>query len=157
MVGDIELVLGKAGRQYEHLIAGVENRLQNHIACARGADRHEDVLAREAQAGLSPQLIGDGLAYIGVARVRHIAVRAGKVAGHNSPQRGQYGGRRLNIGIAQRKIEDRVGPALALHPYAFLEHAPNPGGVIELLGDGLRYRHGYELPKVNYSVSLGYC
>jgi hypothetical protein len=49
----------------------------------------------------------------------------------------EHRGRRLDIGIAQRKIEDRIGPALALQPHAFLEHAANPGGVFELLGDGL--------------------
>ena len=145
MVGDIELVLGKVGRKDEHFIAGIEERLQDHIACARGADRHEDVFGGKVQAGLAAQLVGDGLADLGVARIRHIAVRAGRVAGHHAAQRIQHRGRRLHVRIAERKIEDRIGPALALQPHALLEHAPNPGGVLELPGDGLGNGHNARL------------
>ena len=68
-------------------------------------------------------------------------MRAGAVAGHNSPQRVQHRGRRFVTWIAERKVEDSVGPALALQPGTFLKHASNPGGVLELVGDGIGDGH----------------
>ena len=59
-------------------------------------------------------------------------MRAGAVARGHAPQRIQHRRRRLDIGIAERKVEDRIGPALALQPYALLKHASNPGGVLKL-------------------------
>ena len=137
MIGDVEPVLREARHQHNDFVAGIEDRLENHVASARGTDRHEDIFGGELQAGLPAQLLGDGLAHLRVAGIGHVAMRTGTAAGDNPPQRFEYSRWRFHIRIAEREIEDRVGAALALQAHAFLEHAANPGGVFKLLGDGL--------------------
>lgn len=136
MVRDVELVLGEERHQYDDFVAGIENRLQNHVACARGADSHEDVFRGKILARLSLKFLCDGLADLHVARIWHVAMRARTIAGGNAPQRIDDRRRRLDIRVAKRKIEDGIGSAFTFEPNAFLEHAPNPGGVFELAGDG---------------------
>jgi len=63
----------------DDLVPWIENRLQDHVAGARGADRHKDVLGGEVQTGLSAQLFSDGLANLGVTGIGHIAMRAGRL------------------------------------------------------------------------------
>ena len=137
MVGDIKRVLGEAGHQDDDFVAGIEDRFEDHVACARGTDRHKNILGGERKASLSLEFSSDGLADPRIAGIGHIAMRAGTVGGHNAPQRIHHRGRRFHVGVAKRIIEDRIGPALALQPHAFLEHAANPGGVLELLGNRL--------------------
>jgi len=137
VIGDIKLVLGEAGHQDDDFVAGVEDRLEDYVACARGADRHKNVFGRERKAGFSLEFSSDGLADPRIARIGHIAMRAGAVGGHHAAQRIKHRGGRFDIGIAEREIADRVGPALALQTHALLEHAPNPGSVLKLTGNGL--------------------
>jgi len=64
-------------------------------------------------------------------------VHAGAIAGGDAAQSGKHSGGRLDVGIADRKIEDGIGSALVLETNALLKHAANPGRILNLMGDGL--------------------
>src|SRR6266568_5725976 len=83
-----------------------------------------------------------GLADARMARVRHVGVQVGRVTVEHAPGGSQDGRRRLDLGIAQREVEDLVGAALLLEPGALLEHATDPRRFRQILGDGPGDDHG---------------
>src|SRR5262245_59157124 len=70
-----------------------------------------------------------------------------------APRGGQHCRRRLDLGIAKGEVEDLVGAALLLEAGALLEHAADPRGLGQIVGDGARDDHGLHSTPVNLSSS----
>src|SRR4030095_13023772 len=60
----------------------------------------------------------------------------------HAPGGGQHGWRRLDLRVTEREVEDIVRSALLLEARALLEHATDPRGPGEVVGDGGGDDHG---------------
>src|SRR5712691_9239901 len=80
-----------------------------------------------------------------MAGVGHVGVQVASVALEHAPRGGQHGCRRLDLGIAQREIEDLVGAALLLEARALLEHPPDPRRLRQIVGDGPGDDHAWSI------------
>src|SRR5438552_13748790 len=132
----VERVLREEWRHREHLVAGVEQRLQHGVERGAGADGHEHVVGRVRQSGGAAQPRGHRLADARMASIGHVGVQVARVAVQHAPCRGQHRRRRFDLRVAEREVEDLVGAAFGLEARALLEHAANPRRLLEIVGDG---------------------
>lgn len=136
MVFDVEAVFGKARVEEDDLIAGIENRFEDNVDGARRARGHQHVICGESDAGASGQAAGDRGSDFGEAGVRHVAATARAVLRDDTAEYRNRRRRWLDVGIADREIEDVVRAAFLAELDSDLEHAPDPGGTFQLRGDG---------------------
>jgi hypothetical protein len=140
----VEDVLGEERGHRDDLVPGIQQGLQHDIERRPRAHRHEHVIGRVRQPRGRGEPLGDGLAHLRETGIGHVGVQVGRVAVEHAPRRGQHRGRRLDLGIAQREVEDPVGAELLLEPGALLEHAADPRRLLEIVGDGPGDDHGPE-------------
>ena len=149
----VERVLDEERRHRDHLVAGIQERLQHGVERGAGAHRHEHVVGRVRQPGGRPEPAGHRLAHARMAGVGHVGVQVELLAVEHAPGGGQHGRRRLDLGIAQREVEDLVRAALLLEPGAFLEHAANPRRLGQIVGDGPGSDHGGSIGQMGRSLT----
>ena len=129
VIVDVEFVFDKEGGENDHLVAGVEQGLEDDIETTGRAAGHEDVAGTQGNALLGAKPLGQCLADKRVAGVGHVAVHAGLLVGGQIAKHGIEFGRRRHIRVADAEIEHLVGAELGLQPCALLEHLANPGGL----------------------------
>ena len=141
VVGRVKQVLGEERRQDHDLVVAVAERVHDHVERRRRADGHDDVIGTVGEAGLVRQRVGDRLPGLDVAGVGHVAMHARRVRGGEAAQFVEELRRRFGDRIAQREVEDVLGPALLSQLDAQLEHPPNPGAVLHCPLNISRNRH----------------
>ena len=94
--------------------------------------RHEHVIGRVREAGCRASRAAI-VAARPEAGVVHVAVTPRPVSFAPPRSASSTLRRRIQIRIAQREIEDVLRAALRLQARAFLEHAADPGGPLQLL------------------------
>ena len=73
-VVDVVGIFSEEGRKYNHLIAGIEQRLEDNIQSSGRSAGHDDVFTAQAAVVLAIEMLGDGLPNLGVAGIVHISV-----------------------------------------------------------------------------------
>ena len=119
-------VLGKIRGKGQHLVAGIQERFEDHVQAACRAHGHDDIVFVKIRAEPAVQLLRHRLAHIGVAHVGHIAVYHQRILLIEDLPDGvlhRCGSR--NRGIAQREVIDILRAELPRHILALLKHGAN--------------------------------
>ena len=101
MIGRVEEVLGEVRSQDHNLVVAIAEGVNDHVQRGRRADGHHDVVGAVVEAGFVRERVGDGLTGLDVARVGHVAVDPGRIAGGETAQFVEELRRRLGDWIAQ--------------------------------------------------------
>lgn len=132
---DVEKVLGEIGGQDDDLVTGVEQRFEQRVDSSGRSHGHDDVFAREGNAGARGEPSGHLRADRREAGVGHVTVASAVFGGHPAKRLEDHL-RRVYFRVAQRVVEDVLRPSFLAKLDADLEHPANPGRVLHLLGDG---------------------
>ncbi len=128
IVAHIAAVLQKIRRECDDFLARVQDRLQDHVQRAAGADRHDDIMLGIGSPESSVQGFGNGISRGLKSCIAHVTVHA--VRGlfvQDVDDRIHNGLRRRDIGIPEAEIVDILIPVDAFEPRAFLEHFADSG------------------------------
>ena len=142
----VEHVLDEVGREDDDLVAGVKQRLHDHVESAAGAARHHDLLDGEVNARLFGELHGHSLPRLHVAGVGHIAVHSRYRVFCDFAKRVEELSRRLHDRVAQGQVEDMLLAVLPLQRDSLLEHPADPGAFLHKLAYLPRDGHRFTSP-----------
>jgi len=141
VVVNVELVLWKEGRDLDHLVAGLEDRLEDGVEPAGGADGHDHLFGGEGEAMDGLQVCGDSGTHLGEPGVGHVAVASGLLARRLFAQRLPEGGGGLDHRVSQREVAD-LGLAMdGLEACPLLVGAADVGATHHELGDVAAVEH----------------
>src|SRR5262245_20949541 len=123
MVFDVEMVFHKIRCKNHHLIARIEERLQDDVQATSRTNHHNNMIGRKGHTSLTRQLGSDSGPGLGVAYIGHITVHARLRMRHELVQGLIELGWWLQHRVTQGKIVDAVSAVLLLELESLLEHA----------------------------------
>ncbi len=127
MVLDVEEVLDEVRTEYEYLVTGIEQGLEDDVEGPACSDRHHDVRSGPWQFCSIHEVDCDLVPDLWPARVGHVAVNPLlRSVDKFSKSIDKFGGWR-QMRISEGEIEDAVLAVDALEPVALFKHLADPG------------------------------
>ena len=121
----IEAILDEKGRRNDHLFAGIEERLENHIERPPCAAGHHDLVGRECDLLCRTHRRRNGRPRFRITGIRHVHVLAGYFRSDELLEPFTKILRGVEIGISQTEIEDIFRSVTLFETDSLLEHFPD--------------------------------
>ncbi len=141
VVFDIKGILDEKRLEDQDFVAGIQNRLQNHIERAAGPAGHDNVIGIHFQADGPADRLGDCPPGFRVAGVGCVAVLEDDFLAGDANQLLLEFARMVHVGIAQTEIIDLVVSVPAFQKVPFFKHFADQGRLRHGGFDFLGYAH----------------
>ena len=127
MVQQDQQILHEERRRDDHLLAGIQKRLEDHVEGASRPAGHHDLVGRKRNPPGSAQRRRDCRPRLRITGIRHIHVLSGYLSCGELPEPFIEGLRRVEIRVAETEIKYLVRSVPLLEAHPLLKHFSDEG------------------------------